>query len=319
MANITAGSFPSNGIDRGALGFLPSDTSMFAAMRVFPVRTTATTTGSYLTFTRADQQRINTTGYLSPMGTADRIEVGATSSSFNCQAKAARYLVTHVEAKNAAGTGMYDPRMVHTTTVVSQVLRIVEDHWAGAYFTTGVWGTDQSAPSTKWDSADGGDPIGNIGTAINTIAGQLDGGARGLVGVCGGSVWRTLQRHPAFKDFSGVINAQGTQLATIEKVAMACGLDNIIVSDAVKNTALDGVTQSNSAIVGDGFLVVKVAEAFNPMDPTAGATFVSSPLTPRSYRTEELQTGAFWVEAMVEYAFAVPFAGGGVFIQDVLT
>lgn len=317
MGNITAGSFPANGIAKGAMGFLPRDTSHFAAMRVFPVRTTAATTGTFSVDSQGDSQRIDTTGFLSPFGVAERVEVGSALTEFNCQMKGARYLTTHVEAKNAAATGMYDPRVRANGIALSKTLRVVEDEWASSYFKTGVW-TDQTTPTVKWNSDDGGDPIGDVGEAIDTVASQLDGGGSGLVLVLGAKTFRTLQRHVAFKDFSGVVNAQGTQMASHQKIAEALGIEDIIVSGAVKNTALDGDTASNSDIVGDGALLLKSAAAFDLNDPTAGVTIVSSPLKPRSYRTEELQPGAFWTEATLEYDFVTPFTGGGVFIDNVM-
>jgi len=318
MGNINAASFPTDAIAKGAMGFLPRNTDGFIALKAFPVRPVRADRGTFLTFDQGDTQR-NYQGYRSPLGEAGRIEIGSANTTYACSERALRYFISDAEARNAAASGLYNPTQAHTQNVMAAVLRLIEEEWSSTYFTTSIWGDDQTTPTTKWDSDDGGDPIGDIGTAVNTISAQLDDDVNGeLVGICGSACWNTLARHGAFKDFSGVINVQGTQLANRQKVAMAMGLKDIMVSTAVKNTSLDDIAASNSDIVGDGFLVLKLGSPFAVNDPTAGATFVSNPLKPRSYRIASNPEGSSWVEAAVTFDFVTPFTNGGVFIANVL-
>lgn len=314
MSKVYGSSFPKDLIANGAHGFLPTDLDAFIATRAFPVRNVSKTVGSYIKWQREAMQRIQGHGYRSPVGVAEQIEFGFSTATFETKARAFRSLITADEKSNAAG--VYDPKAVHNQTVMTMALRAVEDYWASTYFTTSFWDTDQSAPSNKWDT-DASDPIKDVTTAIETVEDVLDGMAGGLVGICGKDVARWLRVHPAFKDFAGV--RLSTAPAPMSKVAEALGLEEILVSGAVKNTSKEGATSATSDIVGDGFLVLKRGDVFNGANPTAGVTFVKDPLRPRSYRTEDLEPGAEWCEAQLKLDFVAPATELGVFIQDVLT
>lgn len=313
MSKVYGSSFPKDLIANGAHGFLPTNLDAFIATRAFPTRNVSKTVGSYIKWQREAMQRIQGHGFRSPVGVAEQIEFGFSTATFETQARSFRSLISADEKSNSAG--VYDPKAVHNQTVMTMVLRAVEDYWASTYFTTSFW-TDQSAPSDKWDT-DASDPIKDVTDAVLTIESVLDGMADGLVGICGKDVARRLQNHPAFKDFAGV--RLSTAPAPLSKVAEALGLDEILVSSAVKVTSKEGATSATSDIVGDGFLVLKRGDVFNGANPTAGVTFVKDPLRPRSYRSEDLEPGAEWCEASLKLDFVAPATELGVFIADVLT
>jgi len=111
------------------------------------------------------------------------------------------------------------------------------------------------AGSDQWDSAAGGDPIGDIQTAI---AGTWMGhGASDLIGFCSLSVFLSLSRHPVLLDLYKY-NAQG--LLNRQQIASYFGLSDLLVSASRKQTANEGQTASFSRIWGLDFGVVRVAK-----------------------------------------------------------
>jgi len=124
--------------------------------------------------------------------------------------------------------------------------------------TSGNYGSNTAAigASSRWDSAGGGDPIGAIQTARAAIwSGR---GPSRLVGFTSLAAMNVLVRHPAILD---LFKYGGTSpgLATPTMLAKFFGLDDVLVSDAWKDTANEGQVASYSRIWPDSFGIVRVA------------------------------------------------------------
>lgn len=110
------------------------------------------------------------------------------------------------------------------------------------------------AGSDQWDSAAGGDPIGDIQAAVAaTWSGR---GATELVGFCSLSVFLVLSRHQQLLDLykytkQGLLNRQ--------QIASLLGLSDLLVCASRKQTANEGQTASYSRIWGLDFGIVRRA------------------------------------------------------------
>ena len=149
-----------------------------------------------------------------------------------------------------------------------------EVDFMATYFVTGVWGTSWTAGTnfTAWDDA-ASDPISDI------VAGQET--VQGNTGIVPGTLllntlgWNALRNHPdILARISGGATPGGPAIAMQNQVAAVLGVDRIIVSNAVRNTAQEGLTASYSRIGGNHALLCHVDPTPGLMRPTAGLTFV---------------------------------------------
>lgn len=165
--------------------------------------------------------------------------------------------------------------------VMHKMMLAKEIDWASAYFTTGVWGTDitgvASGPSTgetiKWSDTTSGDPIGDIEAAI--IAMEEDTGYSPNTMVIGRKVMSALKNHPDIVDRVKYATSTTDNPAKVNERTLAAlfGIDRILVSRAVKNTANEGATEASAFVTGSNALLCYAAPAPSLMEPSAGYTF----------------------------------------------
>jgi len=127
------------------------------------------------------------------------------------------------------------------------------------------------AAGVRWDVA-GGDPIGNIQTAKAALWNGR--GPSKLVAFCSLNVMNVLMRHQAFLD---IFKYNSSGLVPASAIANWMGIDEILVSDARKDTANSGATASYSRIWGDVFGLVRVATSPSIRNASFGYTFRAGP------------------------------------------
>lgn len=142
--------------------------------------------------------------------------------------------------------------------------------WATKYFATSIWATDVT-PSPLWDAASS-TPIEDIQTGIDTVL-QSTGFMPNTL-VMGHEVWSTLKNHvdivERIKFTSGNNNPA---VVNTEAFAALFGLDRVLISRAIQNTANEGQTAAHSFILGKSALLCYSAPNPGLMIPSAGYTF----------------------------------------------
>jgi len=145
-----------------------------------------------------------------------------------------------------------------------------EIDWMETFFTTSVWTTDKDV-SVKWNDA-ASTPIKDILNAKRTVK-ELTGYAPNIL-VVGAEVHDALRLHPEVIDRlkygqtpGGPAQADNSDLAALFNV------DQILVADAIKNTANEGQTASHSFIAGKHALLCYSNPGSLILEPTAGVTF----------------------------------------------
>jgi len=162
---------------------------------------------------------------------------------------------------------------------------------AAAFFTSGVWGTDNTLSGTsQWSDYANSDPIGDFKTARSTVrkaTGQKPG--RAIMGV---ETWNDLAEHPLILD-----KYKHTQsgIMTTALVAAALEVDEIVVGETVKNTAKEGLTYVGADVWGDNCLLIPAVNAPALETPAAGYTFMwdevgNVPWAIQNYRDEEIRS-----------------------------
>jgi hypothetical protein len=154
-----------------------------------------------------------------------------------------------------------------------------ERNWATEFFTTSKWttdfaGVDSASPGAgefgRWDRADA-TPIEDIRLGRRTVHESC--GFRPNKLVLGRPVYDALLDHP---DIVGRLDrgqTTGPAMVLRQNLAALFELDEILVMDAIYNTAAEGATNSHSFIGGKNALLVYAAPSPGLMVPSAGYTF----------------------------------------------
>lgn len=159
-----------------------------------------------------------------------------------------------------------------------QALIRKERLWSDTFFKDGVWTTEyDGAASTAgtnrayWNTA-ASNPIEDVRGAKTAV--HLSTGRRPNLIVLGRQVFDTLLDHP---DIVARINQGqtpgGPAMSTRETIAALFEVDEILVMDAIYNSAAQGLSESNSFVGGKHALLCYRTDTPGVMMPTAGYTF----------------------------------------------
>lgn len=154
-----------------------------------------------------------------------------------------------------------------------------EKLWANKHFTTTVWADDidgvVSSPGAgevlQWNDA-AATPLEDI-TAGRTVIKKSTGFDPNKL-VIGREVWDSLKNNPSIIDRIKYGQTAGSPAkVTREAVAGLMELDEILVMNAIENTANEGATPVHSFIGGKSALLTYAAPSPGLMTPSAGYTF----------------------------------------------
>lgn len=165
--------------------------------------------------------------------------------------------------------------------VMHKMLIKREKDWVTSFFSGGVWTNDYdgvaSSPSAnqtiQWSDGTNGDPIGDLRSAKSTILESTGFMPNTLV--VGQKVMDALVDHPDIVDRVKYATSTTESPAMVNERTLAAlfGLERVVVSRAIENTAAQGATNSHSFIGGKKALLTYTAPAPGLMTPTGGYTF----------------------------------------------
>lgn len=153
-----------------------------------------------------------------------------------------------------------------------------EKNWASLFFTTGVWTTERAGVAAgpvgtqflRWDEA-ASTPIEDVRQGATDMAALT--GFRPNKMVLGRRVYDALLDHP---DIVGRIDrgqTAGTAIVMRQNLAALFEMDEVLVMDAIENTANEGATNVHAHIGGKHALLCYAAPSPGIMIPSAGYTF----------------------------------------------
>lgn len=202
-----------------------------------------------------------------------------TTDNYKCVVKAFHKDLPWQHLKNADKAVSLERAAVDFVT--NKMLIAKEKQFVTSYFAGGIWGTDwdgvasgENNTSTfrQWSDYSNSNPIQDVEAMRLSI--KLKTGYNPNKLVLGAQVYSKLKNHPDFIErISG--GATTAQPAKVIKQLMAelFEVDEVLVLDAIENTAKEGATASNAFIGGKGALLVHAAAAPGIMTPSAGYTF----------------------------------------------
>lgn len=198
-----------------------------------------------------------------------------------------------------------NPDREATGFVTTKALIRREKAFAATYFTTGKWSVDitgvSGTPSTnqvkQWNDA-AANPIEDVRLGKRYIAERTGFEPNKLV--LGRAVYDTLVDHPDIIDRVkyGQSGVGGPARVTKANLAALFEVDEILVMNAIENTAKEGQANSHAFIGGKKALLIYSTPEPGLMTPTAGYTFSWTGLMGngvegnriRSFRREKLQS-----------------------------
>lgn len=247
---------------------------MFVADRVFPVVPVAKQTDSYFRIPRGafmrDQMEKKAPG------------AGPAQASFNYDTDTYRadiyalavWVADEIRA-NADTPLRLDSDM--TEFLTQQGLINKERRWASAFFTTSVWTTDQTgvaaAPGAnqflQWNDA-ASNPIEDIRSGKRRVHQRT--GMRPNKLVLGREVYDVLLDHPDIVARVDRGQTTGPAIVMRQNLAALFELDEVLVMDAIWNSAAEGAADSFAFIGGKSALLVYTPPSAGLMTPAAGYT-----------------------------------------------
>lgn len=241
--------------------------SNFIASRVFPTVPVSKQTDKYFTFDQNDWFRDE--AQVRPPATESAgggFNIG--TDSYSCAVYAFHKDLDDQTLSNADAP--LNLESAAAEFVAQRMLLKHEIEWAATYFTTGVWGTDNTS-ATDWDTYATSTPLTDVETARRTILSTT--GFEPNTMVVGYDVFSALKNHP---DIVDRISPTSPEVITETVMARLFEVDNFFVTRAVKATNTEGATDAYSFVQGDNALLCYAPSSPSLMTPSAGYTFAWS-------------------------------------------
>lgn len=158
-----------------------------------------------------------------------------------------------------------------------QLLLKKEIDWAGSFFITGVWANEDAGVSgapgagqfQQWNEA-ASSPVEVVRASITSV--HEGTGKRPNRMVLGRQVYDKLLDHPDVLDRLNRGQTSGPAMANRQTLAALFELEEVLVMDAIQNTAVEGATEASSFIGGKNALLL-YSEAPGLMSAQAGITY----------------------------------------------
>ncbi|HCE85159.1 MAG TPA: hypothetical protein DEO99_03305 [Bacteroidetes bacterium] len=244
----------------------------FIADKVFPTVGVSKQSDKYYIYDRANMNRTGDVEKLAPRTEVNRIGMTLSTSSYFADVYGLG--MDFDEQTLANEDAMLDIRSAGAETLAMRLMIHREEQFASNFFVAGQWGTDNTlSGNDQWSDYTNSDPIDAVTLARRTV--QLNsGGFKPNTMVVGKEVRDKLINHPdVLARLNGGATVTNTALVTDAKLAEIFEVENFYVMEAVKNSSVEGVAESNAFIGGKNALLCYTPNNAGLMSPAAGLTF----------------------------------------------
>lgn len=233
----------------------------FIASRVFPIVPVSKQSDKFFTYTKNDwfrdeaQRRADATesaggGY------------GLSTDSYQCDVFAFHKDIGDQTRANADAPIQVDREAAEFVT--GRLMLKMETQFVSSFFTTGVWGTDDT-PTNLWSDYTNSDPLNDVEEGKAEILSTTGYEPNTLV--LGYEVFRQLKNHP---DLVDRIKYTSAQTLTAELMASLFDIPRVMVAKAVKATNNEGGTQAYDFTHGKNALLTYSAPSAGLLQPSGG-------------------------------------------------
>ena len=270
--------------------------------QIFPQVPVAKQTNKFFTFPKASWFR-DEAAIRAPGARARRADYTLSTDSYLCLEKALAHQVTQEEMENSDDP--LTPFVRATEYVTDQILKAQEIDVLDLVFGTG-WSASVT-PGTLW-SNDAADPIGNIETAVFTIAQSI--GRSPTTAVIGRGLWRYLKNHPDVVDrVKYAAGPSDPAIVSLQSIAALIGIGRLFLSEAVKDSGSEGAASSVNFIAGNHMWFGFVAPSAALTVPSAGYQFTWKQRETNRYVEDQEHADVVEVRASWDTKITAPDAG----------
>jgi len=249
----------------------------FVADKVFPVVGVARQSDKYYEYDRANMNRSGDVQKLAPRTEVNRI--GMKLSNMSYFADVYGLGMDFDEQTLANEDSMLEIRAAGAETLAMRLMIHREEQFASTFFANGVWTTSVAGVANGagvpvyWNDYTNSTPIADVTLGSRTM--QLSsGGFKPNTMVVGKEVRDKLVNHPdILARLNGGSTVSNPALIVDAKLAEIFGVENFFVMEAVRNTAVEGIAESNAFIGGKHALLCYTPSNAGLMSPAAGLTF----------------------------------------------
>jgi len=251
------------------------DASNFVASRAFPIVPVSKQSDKYVVIPRGDFNRDEM------QKRADAAQSAGATFQLSDDNYFADVWALHFDLGKQTASNADDAFKLQqniTEFLTRKALIRKEKLFASSFLTTSVWTTDKTgvpgSPGAgqfkQWNDA-ASDPIADIRAAAT--AQQILTGFRPNVLVLGRQVLDALELHPDIIDRVKYGTQTDVSIASQSHLRQLFQVDEILVMDAIENTADKGVADVHALINGKSALLLYRPSAAGIMTPAAGYTF----------------------------------------------
>lgn len=256
-----------------SIAFIQNSTS-FVSHRVFPLLTVQKQSDRYFIFDRGDfhrdQAEVRAPGTVAATGSYDL----DNTPTYFANVKSFRQLISDEVRANADAAA--DPERAAAEYVLNKMMLTRETAWVAKNFTTGIWTDSDVVPTNLWDTASS-TPIEDVEAGITQI--MQNTGYKPNKLTISRPVYAALRNNPGIVDrikFSGAVGPNNAAIVNLQTMAQVFDVEEVLVANAVVNTAAEGAAPVNSFIAGNNALLSYAPSSPSLLTPSAGYTFAWS-------------------------------------------
>ncbi|MDA7649937.1 major capsid protein [Verrucomicrobiales bacterium] len=304
----------------------------FIADKVFPTVGVQKQSDKYYLYDRANMNRTGDVAKLAPRTEVNRIGMTISNSSYFADVYGLG--MDFDEQTLANEDAALEIRSAGAETLAMRLMIHREEQFATNFFSDNIWGTNyDGAGSTSgtnllyWDDA-AAKPIQNV-TDLRRVMQLKSGGFKPNTMVVGKEVRDALVNNAdILARLNGGATVTNTALVTNAKLAEIFEVENFYVMEAVKNSSVEGVAESNAFIGGKHALLCYTPSSAGLMSPAAGLTFAWNNLegvnnlgiTVESFSDDALkrQQIAEMIQVKMSYDMKIVGADLGAFVNGIV-
>ena len=249
----------------------------FIADKVFPTVGVQKQSDKYYIYDRANMNRTGDVEKLAPRTEVNRIGMTISNSSYFADVYGLG--MDFDEQTLANEDAALEIRSAGAETLAMRLMIHREEQFATNFFSDNIWGTNYDGAGATagtnflyWDDA-AAKPIQNV-TDLRRVMQLKSGGFKPNTMVVGKEVRDALVNNAdILARLNGGATVTNTALVTDAKLAEIFEVENFYVMEAVKNSSVEGVAESNAFIGGKHAMLCYTPNNAGLMSPAAGLTF----------------------------------------------
>ena len=304
----------------------------FIADKVFPTVGVQKQSDKYYIYDRANMNRTGDVEKLAPRTEVNRIGMTISNSSYFADVYGLG--MDFDEQTLANEDAALEIRSAGAETLAMRLMIHREEQFATSFFSDNIWGTNYDGAGATagtnflyWDDA-AAKPIQNV-TDLRRVMQLKSGGFKPNTMVVGKEVRDALVNNAdILARLNGGATVTNTALVTDAKLAEIFEVENFYVMEAVKNSSVEGVAESNAFIGGKHAMLCYTPNNAGLMSPAAGLTFAWNNLegvnnlgiTVESFSDDALkrQQIAEMIQVKMSYDMKIVGADLGAFVNGIV-